>query len=44
MHQYNVRAPVERITTDIRGPFPKTERGNQNLLTVTDNFIKWPEV
>jgi len=44
IHQYNVGAPFERIAVDIAGPFPKSDRGNRNLLVDMDYFTKWPEV
>jgi hypothetical protein len=44
MHQYNVRAPFERVAIDIAGPFPQSDRGNRYLLISMDYFTKWPEV
>jgi hypothetical protein len=32
MHQYNVKAPFERIATVAAGPFPDSKRGNRYLL------------
>ena len=37
-------APLDRLATDILGPLPETERGNQYILVVTDPFTKWVEV
>ena len=37
-------APMDRLATDILGPLPETERGNQYILVVTDAFTKWVEV
>jgi hypothetical protein len=44
MHQYNVRTPFKRITTDIIGLYPESEKRNQYLLTAMDYFTKWVEV
>jgi transposase InsO family protein len=43
MHQYNIRAPLERIIIDIAGPFPESESRNRYLLIAMD-FTKWPEI
>jgi hypothetical protein len=43
MHRYNVRAPFERIATDVAGPFPRSDEGNRYLLIAVDYFTKWPE-
>ena len=43
MRQHNVGAPFERITVDIAGPFPESDRGNRYLLVATDFFTKWLE-
>jgi hypothetical protein len=43
MHQY-IGTPLERITTDIIGPFPESNRGNRYLLIAMVYFMKWPEV
>ena len=39
-----VGAPLDRLCTDLMGPFPKTPRGNRHILVVTDSFSKWVEV
>jgi hypothetical protein len=44
MQQYNVRAPFERISIDVAGPFPWNVQGNRYLLITVDYFRKWPEV
>ena len=33
----------EKISWDIMGPSPVTERGNKYILVVTDLFSKWVE-
>ena len=40
---YNVGAPMDRVATDIVGPFPVTERNNRYILVVQDQFSKWAE-
>ena len=35
--------PFEKITWDIMGPLPASERGNLYILVVTDVFSKWVE-
>lgn len=39
-----VGAPLDRLSTDVLGPLPETERGNKFILVVTDNFTKWVEI
>ena len=40
---YNVGAPMDRVATDILGPFPVSDRGNRYVLLVCDQFTKWTE-
>ena len=35
--------PFERLTWDIMGPLPATDRGNRYILVVSDVFTKWVE-
>ena len=35
--------PFEKITWDIMGPLPASEKGNSYILVVTDVFTKWVE-
>lgn len=41
--KYVVGGPIERIATDIAGPFPTSERGNRYILEVGDYFTKFTE-
>jgi hypothetical protein len=43
MHQYNVRAPFERIAIDVAGPFSQSDQGNRYFLIAVDYFTKWAE-
>ena len=36
-------APMERVHIDFIGPLPRTERGNEHVLMVVDQFTKWVE-
>ena len=37
-------APLDRLSADLLGPFPRTARGNRYVLVVTDQFTKWVEI
>ena len=39
-----VGAPLDRLSTDIMGPLPETQRHNRYILIVVDYFTKWVEV
>ena len=39
-----VGALMDRMSTDLIGPFPRTLRGNRYVLVVTDQFSHWVEV
>jgi hypothetical protein len=43
MQQHLTGEPMERVSMDIMGPLPKTERGNKFLLLICDYFTKWVE-
>ena len=36
-----VGAPLDRLSTDILGPFPESTQGNKYVLAVTNYFTKW---
>ena len=40
---YQVGAPMDRVATDIVGPFPQSESGNRHVLLVCDYFTRWIE-
>ncbi|KAK3886996.1 hypothetical protein Pcinc_008878 [Petrolisthes cinctipes] len=40
---YQVGAPMERVTMDITGPLPRTDKGNRYICVAMDYFTKWPE-
>ncbi|VDI20678.1 COMPASS component SPP1 [Mytilus galloprovincialis] len=40
---YHSGYPMERVHLDFIGPLPKTERGNENVLMMVDQFSKWVE-
>ena len=39
--KYIFSAPMDRIATDITGPFPVSEKGSKYILVVQDQFSKW---
>jgi hypothetical protein len=34
---------MERVHLDFIGPLPRTERGNEHILMMVDQFTKWVE-
>lgn len=38
------QSPWQIVACDVMGPFPRSPRGNQYLLVVTDHFTKWVEL
>ena len=43
LQDYRVGAPLDRVSLDVMGPFPRTERDNQYVLVIDDNFTRWIE-
>ena len=43
LQTYNVGAPLDRVATDILGPFPVSKQGNKYILVVGDVFTRWIE-
>ena len=41
--QFQAGAPLERVHIDFLGALPKTERGNEHILMIVDQFTKWVE-
>ena len=41
--QFRAGAPLERVHIDFLGPLPKTDRGNEHILMIVDQFTKWVE-
>ncbi|XP_064467809.1 uncharacterized protein LOC135378652 [Ornithodoros turicata] len=38
------QGPWQIVACDIMGPYPRSPRGNQYLLVITDHFTKWVEL
>ena len=38
-----IREPFYRIGIDIKGPLPRTTKGNRYIIVAMDYFTKWPE-
>jgi transposase InsO family protein len=43
LQEYYVGFPMDRVSTDILGPFPISESKNRYILVVMDNFTKYVE-
>ena len=43
LQDYRVGAPLDRVSLDVMGPFPRSERDNQYVLVIGDNFTRWIE-
>ena len=43
LQEYKVGFPMDRVSTDILGPFPCSESNNKYILVVMDNFTKFVE-
>jgi hypothetical protein len=43
MKKYTAGFPLDRVSTDILGPFPVSDQGNRYILTVMDQFTRWVE-
>ena len=43
MLSYHSGSPMERVHLDFIGPLPRTERGNEHILMMVDQFTKWVE-
>ena len=38
-----VSEPMEKVTIDVLGPLPVSQRSNRHILVITDCFTKWTE-
>ena len=43
LQRYQVGFPMDRVATDILGPFPVSSSGNKYILVVGDYFTRWIE-
>ena len=43
LQDYRVGAPLDHVSLDVMVPFPRTERDNQYVLVIDDNFTRWIE-
>ena len=40
MTEYHTGVPMERVHIDYLGPLPKTNKGNEHILMIVDQFTK----
>jgi hypothetical protein len=40
---YHAGSPMERVHLDFSGPLPRTEKGNEHILIMVDQFTRWVE-
>lgn len=41
--QNHAGIPMEKVHIDFIGPLPKSKKGNEHILVISDNFTKWSE-
>ena len=41
--QYHAGIPMEKVHIDFIGPLPRSKKGNEHILVISDNFSKWSE-
>ena len=44
MTEYHAGVPMESVHIDYLGPHPKTNKGNEHILIIVDQFTKWVDV
>lgn len=44
LHPIVSQVPWQIVACDVMGPYPRSPRGNQYLLVITDHFTKWVEL
>ena len=43
LQKYQVRVPMERVSLDISGPWPVSQKGNRYIMVAMDHLSKWAE-
>jgi len=43
MNMFHAEAPIERVHLDFLGPLTKSNSGNEFILVIVDQYIKWIE-
>ena len=43
MKKYTAGFPLDRVSTEILGPLPLSDKGNRYILNVMDQFTRWVE-